>query len=464
MKRFSHIIRAALTAGALCLPLQLLPAQATPPVEKTRQVKVFPLPGGLNQVPVFNSNSPEVVQEPGILLSTLPGPEGIPSAFLNYAFQGDFNVFAHHIAKDATPGERLLYLGLLASNQNDSPITLELKAGASYLSQPDAPFNRPLPTLRPNPEAQVYAGPGDRVSSELLLGKSQFTPTRFEIPARSTVLVSSLPIPTDVAVGPPINGRSTLMKMHSSGPVYLSHVALFARREGAGFVAPTLQDYQYVLNERKLAGPREAEPTPYDPQDPPPANNFRYGRVAGVQQGSQWTARFFDAISILQMPAAGEISAFPLSSLYLKRYGTSQNQSAPLLRRYPDTARQAHGNYGVHYDLHLPLNNPDPFFRNYAIRLSQPARISGPAANTTLTYIYPPDKQVVFRGTIKLNWIDEFNLPQEQVHHLVLHQGEEAPPLALLTVPPGRRYDLRIQLIYPADAIPPQLLTLERLD
>ena len=47
-----------------------------------------PLMGKLDDVPMFNSNSPEIVQTEGILLSAFP-PEGMahPKAHLNFPFQ-----------------------------------------------------------------------------------------------------------------------------------------------------------------------------------------------------------------------------------------------------------------------------------------------------------------------------------------------------------------------------------------
>lgn len=61
--------------------------------------EVRSLPGALDTVPLFNSNSPEWVKAEGILLSTLP-PTGKqhPEAHLDYAFQGHFNLFAHHFS------------------------------------------------------------------------------------------------------------------------------------------------------------------------------------------------------------------------------------------------------------------------------------------------------------------------------------------------------------------------------
>lgn len=56
----------------LFVSLTLL-AQATPPVNEIVQPQqVRPLPGQLDKIPVFNSNSPELILNEGILLSTFP--------------------------------------------------------------------------------------------------------------------------------------------------------------------------------------------------------------------------------------------------------------------------------------------------------------------------------------------------------------------------------------------------------
>ena len=68
-------------------------AQATPttpaPVEVVQPQEVRLLPGKLDNVPVFNSNSPELVLKSGILLSTFPGRgKKVPDSHLNFAFKG----------------------------------------------------------------------------------------------------------------------------------------------------------------------------------------------------------------------------------------------------------------------------------------------------------------------------------------------------------------------------------------
>lgn len=76
------------------LPLLLIfpIAQSTPatlPEEVVQPQEVRPLPGKLDTVPTFNSNSPELVLKEGILLSTFP-PDGkkVPTAHLNFPFRG----------------------------------------------------------------------------------------------------------------------------------------------------------------------------------------------------------------------------------------------------------------------------------------------------------------------------------------------------------------------------------------
>jgi len=461
------LLQRSFLSASLCILLALpLTAQAqtpTPQVTSIQKMKVFPLPGQLDSLPMLNSNSPEIVQQAGILVSTLPGPDSADSPFLNYAFEGNFGVFSHHIAKDQHPGQRLLYLGLLVTNQTQKTIRLTRKEGASYLSQPDALF-KPLPSFSQNPQAQIYAGPGDRVTTELLAGKSQLSAEVIEIPPLSTQLVFSQPVPTNVAILPAINGRSSLMYFHSDGPVYLSHLAHFAEKEAGRFVPPTLDDYRQLLDQRILAGQREPEPTAYDPEDPPPGGTFTYGRVSGVSQGLHWQGKFFEKTRILERPAPGETVAYPFSSVYLKRWGTQQNQSGKMLQRYPGSAYQSHANYGVRYDLELPLHNDTAKFATYSLGLSHPSHMGGTAKNAEMTYLYPPNKPVMFRGSARLRWVDEYNQQQDQMVHMVLRHGEETAPITMLTLPPGVHYNLKLSLFYPADCTPPQLLTLRRIE
>ena len=76
---------------------------------------VRPLPGSLDDVPVFNSNSPEVVQQNGILLSTFPKRRhGLPPMPIwTMPLMDGLTFFAHHIARGFNPDDRrTLFLGV----------------------------------------------------------------------------------------------------------------------------------------------------------------------------------------------------------------------------------------------------------------------------------------------------------------------------------------------------------------
>ncbi|MBE9014191.1 DUF3370 family protein, partial [Pseudanabaenaceae cyanobacterium LEGE 13415] len=207
------------------------------------------LPGELDSVLVFNSNSPEVVQKEGILLSTFP-PTGkqVPSAHLNQAFSGRFDIFAHHIAKALTPTDlRTLYLGVIANNPGTEPITIDILQAASYLSQPDAPFI-PLPSSIGNDDGLQFSGPGSRAVGEVLRGLRQdIFPAQIVIPPGESRMLMNLPIPVST-LSPPLNGRSTLMRLRSTGKVYLASLGMFAKQNPDGTERePNLQEWETLL-------------------------------------------------------------------------------------------------------------------------------------------------------------------------------------------------------------------------
>lgn len=181
----------------IALPDTDVPVPPTPQrLDVLQPQEVRPLPGQLDDVPVFNSNSPELIQKDGILLSTFP-PEGmqIRSAHLNYPLQGRFDVFAHHVAKGLSADDvRTLYLGIVVYNPAEQPVKLDILQGVTYLSQ-EAPFNN-LPPYVANPMGTVYAGPGSRVTTEMLRGERQPQwPDQITIPAKSAQLLVNVPIP-----------------------------------------------------------------------------------------------------------------------------------------------------------------------------------------------------------------------------------------------------------------------------
>ncbi len=430
----------------------------SPPTEVVQQQVVRPLPGRLDTVPVFNSNSPEVVLKEGILLSTFPSTgKKFPGAHLNFSFQGRFDIFAHHIARAESPEDlKSLYLGIILHNPTSEPVTINVLQGASYLSQPDAPFIQLLP-LTENNSGMVFAGPGDRVTGDILRGQRQaIFPNQIVIPPGQSQMLLNLPIPVR-ELTPPLNGRSTLLRLRSSGKVYAASLAMFAKSNADGSErSPSLTEWQNLLDNSDVAGPRDKTPTPLTETGKPRI----YGRVAGVAKGSQWRALLVDSpkAKSLTIPQPGQVFSYGLSTLDGGTLGTGQIQSATMLRRYTDTAYRAHGNYGIQYSLKLPLYNNTQSPQTVSVSIQTPLK-EEQLGKPGLRFFSTPVRQVYFRGTVRVRYQDAQGQPQTKFIHLVQTRGQAGEPLVQLNMKAGDRTLVEVDLIYPPDATPPQVLT-----
>src|SRR6476469_1693101 len=311
-----------------------LAQNVTPSPKPSPQIIVEPqpvraLPGQLDPVPMFNSNSPEWVKTEGILLSTLP-PTGkkTPTAHLNFPFQGRFDLFVHH--QTHTPKDlQTLYLSVLLYNPSPQPVAVDVLQGATYLTQ-SAPYIK-LPTYVDNPNNTVYAGPGDRVATDILQGKRQADfPAQLVIPPGQSRLLLNHPIPVRGSEKP-INGRSAYLRLRSNGKVYAASLIMFAKKNADGSDrAPSLAEWQTLLDQGSLAGPRDKVPTPPDQV----GGQLIYGRVAGVAQGSRWQAQLSDlGAKHLTISTSGQAISYAISTLRGGRLGTEQSQAAKMLVR-----------------------------------------------------------------------------------------------------------------------------------
>ncbi len=435
----------------------VFPGVAQAPQEVWRPQEVRPLPGGLNRVPLFHSNSPELVFTEGILLSTFP-PQGMrhPRAHLHYPLRGEFTVFLHHLA-DAVGAQddRTFYLGFLLGNRGTRPATVWVHQAASFLTRPDASFVA-LPSLVPNPLGWVYSGPGSRLTDFLLRGgRQRVVPPSLTIPPGQERVLLNQPIPTR-AVGVTRNARSVVLRLFADRPVYAASLGLFATIAADGSEAPpSLTRWQQLLRQGDLAGPRDLAPTPLDA----PPGAFRYGRVAGVALGTRWQATLTDpGRPTLGIPAPGGAISYGISLLPRGRMGTGQDQTAPMQVRYPDTAYRTHGNYVVHYSLTLPLENRQQGKRRVQVGLESPLKTD--VSEGGLRFRQPPDQLIFFRGTVRVRYGDDRGLPRVKDSHLVLRRGQVAEPLVTMNLAPGERRLVQVSLLYPPDATPPQMLTL----
>jgi Protein of unknown function (DUF3370) len=435
----------------------------SPPVEIIQQQQVRPLTGTLDNVPVFNSNSPEKVLKEGILLSTFPSQgKKVPTAHLNFPFQSRFDIFAHHVAEAPSPEDmRTLYLGIMLHNPGKEPVTVNILQAASYLSQPDAPFIE-QPPLSDNILGSVFAGPGDRVMNNILRGQRQdIFPPQIMIPPGESQMVLNAPIPVK-DLTPPLNGRSTYMRLWSSDTVYAASLAMFARTNPDGSErAPTVEEWQNLLNNNDVSGPRDKIPTPLEETSKP----IIYGRVAGVALGSEWKSLLVDnpETTYLTIPSSGQAFSYPLSSLHRGTLGTGQIQSAPMLVRYPDTAYRAHGNYGIQYSLTLPLYNNTESPKTVNISVQTPLK-EDQLSKSGLRFLNPPAPQVFFRGTVRVRYNDDRDLPQTRIVHLVQRRGQTGEPLVVLNMKKGERRLVEVDFLYPPDATPPQVLTVQTVE
>jgi hypothetical protein len=372
-----------------------------------------------------------------------------PAIHLNYPLSGDFNVFLHHIAKAKTTEDlRTLYVAVILYNGGPKPATVTINQAASFLSQPDAPFV-PMDPISESTKLMLYGGPGDRVMTQILRdGKQEGWPAAVTVPCGGYAVLLNLPIPITGLV-PPLNGRSTLLKLHSDQPVYAASLATF------GPTKPALDEWISLLNSGVQAGPREKPATEGKPGSP-----MIYGRVSGVQIGSTWNALLSNSEKSrhLTIPPQGSSFSYPISAVIGGTFGTQQVQSAPLAVRTPDTAFAAHGNYAVHYNLQIPLKNNSNRLQTVAIMLGSALKTdeSGP-----LKFLNPPGPQVFFRGTVKIS--DSKAKDPIRYVHLVLTRGDQGQPMLSFPMKPKEQREIRVELYYPPDATPPQTLTIMNL-
>ena len=453
------------------LPLLLLTSLAAPALSQTqanpaapllRPQTVAPLSGGLDRLLLVNDNNPELIRAPGILLSTFPGAgRGVPAAHLDVALNGRFDLFSHHVyAGKPESLDSTLWLAVLAAPRGPGPVTLKLLAGSTALSQAvdpgqaGAPF-LPLPSLMVQGTTPVWAGPGSRVATELLARqRSPELPTSWTLTPGAPTTLIVLPLPVR-GLDPLLNGRNLQLRLESSGPVSLATLAAFGR----GNQPPSPSSWAALL-EGDLS-PREHSPTPRGSK-----GGMVYSRVSGVQVGSVWRSRLSDPgknwLSVSRAPIS-----WPISSLERGTLGSGQVQTAELQAFYPGTAWAAHGNYGVEYDLSIPLRNDTT--KPVALQLALESPLKGDAASGGLRFksiggSTSGSRPVMFRGTVEVTGLDGASAGSRPVgrrsFHLVQRAGEPSPAFGTISLAPGASRQLQVRLIYPADATPPQVLSL----
>ncbi len=447
MRRFPLLTIAALSL--IALPGQLSKAESHVKTSLVREQQLRALPGQLDEVMMLNDNNPELITGEGVLLSTFPDNKG-----LNLALDGRFDLFSHHVFA-GTPDNlnSTLWLAVIAQPVGKDPVTLDVLGGSTSLSQATQPGQTaapflPLPALMAETTSPIASGPGSRVAGDLLRGRqAPEIPKQITLsPGQANSLVV-LPIPV-AGLNPLLNGRNLQLRIQSTGPVYVATVAAFGQNDKP----PKLEHWRALLSSGTRS-PKEHQPTARGSR-----GKIIYSRVSGIQIGSTWTGRLSDPGSNILNINEAPIS-WPISSLERGELGTGQVQTAELQKFDQGTAWAAHGNYGVEYDLTLPLHNPNQNERKVSIALESPDKRG--SGNGKLQFKPGDSGPVMFRGPVEISGLDGSSgrAMGPRRFHLVLRRGQEGPQLGTVTLGPGQSRRVRVRLVYPADATPPQVLT-----
>ncbi|MFZ9947876.1 MAG: DUF3370 family protein, partial [Vulcanococcus sp.] len=260
-----------------------------------------------------------------------------------------------------------------------------------------------------------------------------------------TLIVRPLPA---TGLDPLLNGRNLQLRLQSSGPVSLATLAAY----GSGDQPPAAGRWAEMLNGD--LSPKEHQPTPRGA-----SGRMVYSRVSGVQIGSVWSGTITDPGKPYLSTSRAPIS-WPIASLERGSLGTGQVQTAELKASYPGTAWAAHGNYGVEYNLSIPLRNTSS--KPVQLQLAFESPLKSDTAQGGLRFNPEPGKSVMFRGSVETTGLDNSSgqAGGRRSFHLVQRVGQQGPALGTVSLPPGANRDLRVRLIYPADATPPQVLSL----
>ena len=94
------------------------------------------------------------------------------------------------------------------------------------------------------------------------------------------------------------------------------------------------------------------------------------------------------------------------------------------------------------------------------LAFESPLKSDAPAGG--LRFNATPSRAVMFRGTVEVSGLDnaEGKGSGRERFHLVQRAGEPGPVLGTISLAAGAQRQVQVRLIYPADATPPQVLSL----
>lgn len=415
-------MRPLLSALSLLAVVLVAPAPASAYVALMAGHRARPLQGQFNTVPVLHSNQPEEVLGPGILVNTMPG-WGIAAetnqslANATYTFNGEFGLHVHHkyypqnrsriVGSNGRRGE--LTLATILINPSAQPVHIRFERGAVRNSF-EAPYLATnLMGVKPLGPRPWNTGPGDATAIQMLRGKlDPRLSDEITIPAGSRVVLFRTKLPAKGIANALLRGRS-------DGPFQMAVVAAEDPMGDADVFA--------VLDRGQLAPGRIYLKRVSQIED-----GTVFSRVAGVALGDAYSASLQHDLS--QAPLH-----VPLTSTHRHNFGTGEVQVNSLASRMLDSSINNVGTYGVRFDLDLQLQGSGP----YLLVLSHPS-----ANGRTFT---------AFRGSIGIQTDEGY-----REVHVGMRSGQSLP-LSDLNLKPGVVNNVRVSLVYPADATPGHLLS-----
>src|SRR5690606_19697357 len=120
-----------------------------------------------------------------------------------------------------------------------------------------------------------------------------------------------------------------------------------------------------------------------------------------------------------------------------------------------------HANYGVSYEVEIPLFNNLSQAVDVEISFDSPIRIPENTSPEIISFYQNPPARINFRGEFKAEYKNLFGRDTERYIHIVQRFGQKSEwPLATVHLEPGEQKTVKISYIYPADATPPHVLTI----
>jgi len=380
------------------------------------------LQGRFNSVPVLQSNQPEAVWGPGILIDTSPGTvfgeTGVAMANPTFRFQGHFGLHFHHIYTPSSPGPDSrgrrpeLSLAAVVINPSEVPVRIRLLRGAVRNSF-SAPYQgQQLLGVKPLGPRPWNTGPGDATAVQMLRGRLDADLTDdLTIPPNSRAVL----LRTDLPALGVVNG---LLRGESDAPFHLAMVAAPAQA--------TDQEIFAILANRQLAPGRT-----YLSQQAAIERGEVFSRVSGVALGDTYQASLNH-----DLERQGSLHV-PLTSTVRQSFGTGEVQVNRLATRMADSALDNVGTYGVRFDVDLLLRGAG----SYAVVLSHPP-VPGSGSS------------IAFRGSLELRRPEGI-----EALHVGLRSGESLT-LTTLEIRDDRPLPLRMSVVQPADSVPGHLLSI----